>query len=38
MNSLKSVITNKWFVLAIAILVAFLIFQAPRIAYSLPWI
>lgn len=38
MNSLKSVISNKWFVLAVIILVAFLIFQAPRIAYSLPWI
>ncbi len=38
MKSIKSVIVNKWVLISVAVVLAFLVFHAPRIAYSLPWI
>jgi hypothetical protein len=38
MNVLRSVFANKWYWLALAFILAFLVYHAPRLALSIPFI
>ena len=38
MDSVRNLISNRWFWFAAAVLLAFLIYHAPRIAHSIPFI
>lgn len=38
METFRNVLTNKWAILFAALVLALLIYHAPRVAYSLPFI
>lgn len=38
MDTMKQAFTNRWVWLALALILAFLAYLAPRVAYSIPFI